>query len=1342
IRPVSSSPVPNLTQISHVQIYGSWWNLLLGYPRLKKIHLHGLETRWPPPPDFPGFLKEETDPRHPSAPKKQDAFLWPPPELPFESIEISNGRFSGHFPAGGESSETYYAEFAGYDLTVSFHQWKRADLIFQSPKSRLYLDQNQILSNSMIAGKISLKGKEIEGQDLLIQSGQINLSGSMQGSLQSEGNKISDLSLRTYWKGWADLQIMGSWLEIPNTSGKINGFAATSMTLPFYHQPERFNLKISGQAQSEDAAIDGYRLFETKTDYAIDPEKISFDATKVIIKGQKVAEGSGSIAFDNNIPFSFRVTPDALSLHDLLSVFGLDLAALDFRLNGEKLLIDGQGYPFNMTVKGDTLLRDFRLPTIAYPAMPFQHSPECRMNLELEADETQLSVSHAGGFCSSTDPGRHSGSLSAESPHEKENIELGGFFGFSVDRGLHFTVNSKQIPPPVAEYFLQSPVSGSLKARALISGAYDKVSGNIAIDAKDLSVQGIELGRFRGNFLIDGDSLTWSELSAQPGKESMIESESGGIDLSSLDLKQSSLRLHKIPGNWTRNFASTFFPDTPFESDIDLAKLRWKGSVLFPARSSGSWQISGRNLSVDGEALADRFQSSGNISGRKLIADPVTIVISDQELQASLRLTPSEEALPEGPVPEDAPFWQQAGFSPTDKVRLSFHSKAGTPSSQTFIRFPWLHTWLDQAAIRSGLTLEGMLEGSLSKPEGYYRGSLTPLTLNDCPLPPLQFSGFLSGDHLSLNTSHGGNTMEGRFSAHLKQPGIPYQWYFTFKHFDLRAFGSHYFFNDPRNFAYLSGSWAMEGELNNWWSSKGLFHVENMEVRYTHDLHGQPKTLVFRNEYPAELISGPEQWHFREQKPLILSGDLARAELGIKDGRPPEHLGLYLNATVDAGILPVLFRNVESAGGKATLKGQLAGPVDDLKLTAQLSTRDAEQGQEGLSLSVPELRPEFRNIDALIEYQEGYLHIRHLKSSKGTGTIRGGGTFRLSQDAPVRTEFALNLDQIKVTYPVPYLKSFDSILSGNLHVSGSEAPWLIAGDITVDRARSTRSFNLQEEVIHVIRADSFEQSQKEFAENPLIRLNINFAADKSISIYNSSMQLNLSSQLHLQGDEQKQVLLGQVAIEKGKFIYKREFNIQRAEISFDDMNKIDPKLDIVATSNINPYKVMVSVSGPASEPLVELQVDPPTRDDGTVISRLEAILLLTSGTLPPQDQHSAGVTGLGISEVLNVYATQIPLERLSETLGGQYIRMYPDITTDDNGSPLPRLTVPVNLYKGVEAVYRKTASTSEVSVEVPVHSNISLSGSFNEVRQQEEESNQRVREQGGSVDLQFRFPVR
>lgn len=51
--------------------------------------------------------------------------------------------------------------------------------------------------------------------------------------------------------------------------------------------------------------------------------------------------------------------------------------------------------------------------------------------------------------------------------------------------------------------------------------------------------------------------------------------------------------------------------------------------------------------------------------------------------------------------------------------------------------------------------------------------------------------------------------------------------------------------------------------------------------------------------------------------------------------------------------------------------------------------------------------------------------------------------------------------------------------------------------------------------------------------------------------------------------------------------------------------------DIIASADVPPYKVLINISGKASDPIVAFSVEPPTREDGSAITSIDIIVLLS-----------------------------------------------------------------------------------------------------------------------------------
>jgi hypothetical protein len=251
-------------------------------------------------------------------------------------------------------------------------------------------------------------------------------------------------------------------------------------------------------------------------------------------------------------------------------------------------------------------------------------------------------------------------------------------------------------------------------------------------------------------------------------------------------------------------------------------------------------------------------------------------------------------------------------------------------------------------------------------------------------------------------------------------------------------------------------------------------------------------------------------------------------------------------------------------------------------------------------------------------------------------------------------------------------------------------------------------------------------------------------ADQSIAVNNRNLQSVLSANLQVSGTDVSPVVRGQIDVNKGKFIYKRDFQILRGGITFDDPVKPDPSLDIVAVSDVDNYRVFITIGGRASSPTVEFSVDPPTRESGTQISKLEILVLLSRGKLPSEARSIGGETEkAAASEAANLILGQFeePVEKLFDLSGQTILRSpYFDTHPSAEGNPVPRVNVPLDLGENFDIVVRGDGKTGEIVAEYNVHSNITLNGVMEKGQTEEQSVSQAPKTDGDAkVNLKFRF---
>jgi translocation and assembly module TamB len=181
---------------------------------------------------------------------------------------------------------------------------------------------------------------------------------------------------------------------------------------------------------------------------------------------------------------------------------------------------------------------------------------------------------------------------------------------------------------------------------------------------------------------------------------------------------------------------------------------------------------------------------------------------------------------------------------------------------------------------------------------------------------------------------------------------------------------------------------------------------------------------------------------------------------------------------------------------------------------------------------------------------------------------------------------------------------------------------------------------------------------------------------------------------------------------RGKFVYKRDFSITRGIISFDDPLRVDPTLEITAVSEVQNYRVYINMSGRASNPRVDFSIDPPTRQNGTAISKVDILVLLGRGSLPEEQQALGETQNVAATEALGFIWGQLdePVEKLFDLSGQKVVKeVYFDTYASPEGKPLLRVNLPLNLGEDLDVVLRVDQEQSmKLSSDVSLSENITL----------------------------------
>lgn len=274
-----------------------------------------------------------------------------------------------------------------------------------------------------------------------------------------------------------------------------------------------------------------------------------------------------------------------------------------------------------------------------------------------------------------------------------------------------------------------------------------------------------------------------------------------------------------------------------------------------------------------------------------------------------------------------------------------------------------------------------------------------------------------------------------------------------------------------------------------------------------------------------------------------------------------------------------------------------------------------------------------------------------VQASRGRdpGQIWGRGVVRLDGLRLRDYDFTLSMRNVTAIEPGVYLANFDGdfAVARGPRVNGATLPLVTSDNVTVRQAVILFDFTRQTEV-----------EQVEASTQPLYWLyRMHVTAVNNLRWTPPDADIEFSADLTVEQTPDSLLLYGEMSALRGNYWFlANRFNVQQADLTFDNVNGLDPVLDAVATTRIVtaaadpsrppvPYTVTVNLQGRSSEPSIEFTSDPDELDEAQMLREL---------TLGAPGADLGGVVG----DPLDSYLSRQLSRQLSGELGrlfGQYL---------------------------------------------------------------------------------------
>jgi autotransporter translocation and assembly factor TamB len=428
----------------------------------------------------------------------------------------------------------------------------------------------------------------------------------------------------------------------------------------------------------------------------------------------------------------------------------------------------------------------------------------------------------------------------------------------------------------------------------------------------------------------------------------------------------------------------------------------------------------------------------------------------------------------------------------------------------------------------------------------------------------------------------------------------------------------------------------------------------------------------------------------------------ASGTVGFAAGVPLDlHFQSTLAATWAGLFLPPDYR----LEGAVDLLGAIRGTVSDPSLTGQGEVR-------GGRLIVPSFAQSIDTINGFLSFNRDRISIEGVQARMGNnGMLRFTGDLNLPRPGrPFSYQVNVAANDVSARFPEFLNNRGDANLSLISDASGRR----LEGVVTLQRSLYVQDINV--DLPELIRG-LFQRQRLELAETDTFQtttqLNIGIRGPHdALHVRNNVANLQGDVALSVRGTLARPVVFGDVTLDPGgTLVYNdNQYEVQRGTLRFSNPQRIDPVVDLVATTEVQGFNITLTLGGTLEHPDIHLASDSNLAD-------LEIFSLIAGSQRPSDNPLPAPTTAEQQADpnqlarqFLYGQAASAITKRVGTLLRFDRFRIDPVAVAGQPASGIG-VTVGKRLSKDIFVTYSTLPTTSQqyiVQVEWQVRKNVTL----------------------------------
>ncbi len=411
-------------------------------------------------------------------------------------------------------------------------------------------------------------------------------------------------------------------------------------------------------------------------------------------------------------------------------------------------------------------------------------------------------------------------------------------------------------------------------------------------------------------------------------------------------------------------------------------------------------------------------------------------------------------------------------------------------------------------------------------------------------------------------------------------------------------------------------------------------------------------------------------------------------------------VGLRLNGALDLRLISGFVPNLD-ARGPAQINAAFEGTLDRPRITGRVHIENA-------SARAADFPTGLSAITGDMVFDATRLFLENMSAESGGGTLHLSGSVNYAE-SPLRYDLSVRTDRVRIRYP----EGMSWLVGGSLRLTGTPEAGLLSGKVTIERVTLTQGLEVAGMLVSAKEGIASPTTSSPYLRN--LQFDVEAVSAPDARMEWPGAQLQAEANLRVRGTWEHPILLGHIHILSGDLYFaSNRYRVTRGDLNFANPFRLDPVLNVEATTTIQQYEITLNFNGPASKLTLAYRSDPP-------LPANDIITLLALG----QTSSEATTRSGGTSQSGTAGASAILSEAISSQLGGRLERLFgitrfrvdPGLagvgSTGSEQNAAARVTVEQQIARNLTITYVSNVSSTQqqvIQVEYNVDRNVSIVG--------------------------------